>query len=309
MRALLGILVLSLVANASWQTHELPNEGCQDNLKSCPKLGELLFTLEGTCRYPAAELCQKTCGECARVREARQCKSPRYSCEHPFCSSKVDWDQLFTSMMERSEHLGGRLLARQPMTLEIPRFLSNAEADQLASIAEDVGFEQEDSLPRKVRDVKKIDCESDSCLLNPFISELYHRVSDLLRISARNFESFEFLSYGPGQHYKAHLDAMALPEVEPQEVGCGPRVLTVFFYLSDVIAGGATRFPKANLSVTPEKGKVIVWLNVKKQDMWLPSNYAAHTAMPVRKGRKIAANFWVHPFDYRTPEKNSPEWC
>lgn len=191
---------------------------------------------------------------------------------------------------------------------EFPGFLSAREADHLVALAEKLGFEPEDSLPPSVRDVGKIDCEDPLCLFDPFVGEVYRRVSDLLGVPRHNFESLEFLRYGPGQHYKPHPDSAEDDWLEPKQVGAGLRVMTVFFYLSDVVEGGETRFPKANLKLRPEKGKIAVWANAQ-QDFYRTAQKAIHQSMPVRRGLKIAANFWVHPFDYRASEQFAPETC
>ena len=42
----------------------------------------------------------------------------------------------------------------------------------------------------------------------------------------------------------------------------GPRLLTVFLYLSDDFEGGETRFTKLGLSVTPRRGRAVMWPSV-----------------------------------------------
>merc|ERR1712039_713070 len=108
----------------------------------------------------------------------------------------------------------------------------------------------------------KIDCESNDCLAHPFVSEIYRRVSELLDIPMTNYESLEFLRYGKNQHYLVHPDSNAFWEDKSGEtLRTGMRILTVFFYLSDVEAGGETEFPYAkpkSVNVTPAKGNMIV---------------------------------------------------
>lgn len=131
-------------------------------------------------------------------------------------------------------------------------------------------------------------------------------MSDLLGVPMENFESLEFLRYGPGQHYKEHQDTEDV--LESRQVGSGMRVLTVFLYLSDVEDGGATLFPRARLKVHPKKGKIVVWANVQS-NFWKSTGMAQHAAEPVNRGLKVAANFWVHPLDFRTAEHFAPETC
>lgn len=49
----------------------------------------------------------------------------------------------------------------------------------------------------------------------------------------------EFIDYGPGQHYAWHADEYSwkYPIRDPAAVLSGPRLLTMFHYLSDVEEG------------------------------------------------------------------------
>merc|ERR1712083_559067 len=134
------------------------------------------------------------------------------------------------------------------------------------------------------------------CTLHPLVGEVYRRVSELLGVPPRNFESLEFLEYGPGQHYVAHDDAGPI-----DHAGAGHRVLTAFMYLSDVQRGGETDFPTAGLRITPEKGKLIVWSNVRNGMLEI-NPFAKHASLPVKAGQKFAMNLWIHAGDMRNPE-------
>eukprot|EP00929_Paragymnodinium_shiwhaense_P047812 TRINITY_DN24264_c0_g1_i1.p1 TRINITY_DN24264_c0_g1~~TRINITY_DN24264_c0_g1_i1.p1 ORF type:complete len:145 (-),score=27.01 TRINITY_DN24264_c0_g1_i1:18-452(-) len=138
---------------------------------------------------------------------------------------------------------------------------------------------------------------------------MYRRVSELLDLPPRNFESMEFLRYVPGQHYRPHNDAEDFPSAESQRSGI--RVMTVFFYLSDVEEGGETTFPLAEpekILVKPRKGKLVVWVNAEA-NWWKVSRFATHGSAPVKRGTKYSVNFWVHPMDMRIPENHAGNLC
>lgn len=187
-----------------------------------------------------------------------------------------------------------------PVLAEFPGFFSAEEAQALADVGLAAGFRQEDELPPSERDVQKIDCENRSCLLNPLVQEVYRRVSDLLGIPPWNFESMEFLLYREGQHYRSHMDDENWGEMPA--LSAGLRVLTVLFVFAEATEGGETRFTEANLAVKPAAGTAIIWANVAS-NIWEVDPFSMHRAMPVRSGTKIAANFWVHPFEYRAAER------
>ena len=81
------------------------------------------------------------------------------------------------------------------------------------------------------------------------------------------------------------------------------RILTVFFYLNTVEAGGGTRFPALNdLTVQPVRGRVLIWPSVLDENPDLMDPRTNHQALPVEKGIKYGANAWIHQRDYKTAD-------
>ena len=100
-----------------------------------------------------------------------------------------------------------------------------------------------------------------------------------------------------GQKYVAHHDY----GLEDKSKVCGPRILTFFLYLSDVDEGGETSFPLLNISVTPRKGKALLWPSTLDEDPSSIDRRTTHEARPVLRGRKFAANSWIHLHDFMKP--------
>jgi len=272
-----------------------PKSGCKDLIQDCAALGRQLFDIAGRCHYPAAELCMRTCGLCFRVRAAQRCAVLQVDAGR-FQAQRIDWAQFLGAAVERVRMIS----TASPVLAEFPGFFSADEAEALADVGFAAGFQQEDDLPPSDRDVKKIDCEHRICLLNPLVQEVYRRVSDLLGIPPWNFESMEFLLYREGQHYQSHMDDADWGEMPA--LSAGLRVLTVLFVFAEATEGGETRFTEANLAVKPAAGTAIIWANVAS-NIWEVDPFSMHRAMPVLSGTKIAANFWVHPFEYRAAER------
>lgn len=298
---------------------------CTDELQNCSAMPGLFTAEKGVCRWPLAELCLRTCGECSRVAAARACTSLADECSGPFREGEhVDWRSFFERVVSSQSDRGARLLSQEtPWLAEFPGFMTGAEADEMIRIGLGEGLRDEDEHPAQVRNVSVANCDSALCIQQPFINELSRRLSELLQLPSRNFESNEFVRYEPGQHYVWHSDEYSwrASRPDPVDVLSGPRVLTFFMYLSDVEEGGQTAFAGSDpsgtsrvasasrrLAVTPSKGKAILWANMK--DEWRRAEpAAAHTALPVRRGVKWAATLWVHAAGFRIPELYAGRAC
>ena len=75
---------------------------------------------------------------------------------------------------------------------------------------------------------------------------------------------------------------------------------TFFLYLSDVEEGGGTKFD-LGFTITPKKGRAVLWPATKNDEPFVSDDRTYHEALPVTKGTKYAANFWLHQYDYVTP--------
>lgn len=136
--------------------------------------------------------------------------------------------------------------------------------------------------------------------------QVTERVATITGISSNNFEYAQLLYYSPCaketdadcSFYRLHHDYIQDDEQKPQ----GVRALTCFIYLSDVDKGGYTVF-SSGISVQPRKGRAVVWPNVLDASPNKADLRTRHEAKPVLKGEKIAANFWIHQYDFKTPHQ------
>lgn len=92
-----------------------------------------------------------------------------------------------------------------------------------------------------------------------------HNLYDFLRY----WEAFNFVKYGPGQHFQEHHD-------NGYSYNC---VVSLVGYLNDDYEGGELYFRKQNLMIKPKAGDLYIF----------PSNYMyPHRAMPVQSGVKYS---------------------
>ncbi|KAF8788355.1 Prolyl 4-hydroxylase subunit alpha-1 like protein [Argiope bruennichi] len=126
---------------------------------------------------------------------------------------------------------------------------------------------------------------------HPLIPKMYHRIEAITGLSSSSAEPFQMANYGLGGHFHLHMDV--LPDTEtyfgPE---MGNRVATWLTYLSDVSGGGATVFPRLNITVWPKKGSALFWHNVKSNG--IGDILTLHGACPVVTGSKWVTNVWFH---------------
>ena len=79
------------------------------------------------------------------------------------------------------------------------------------------------------------------------------------------------------------------------------RMMTVFFYLNDPDAGGETYFPLLDVTVSPKRGRAILWPTVLNDDPFAEDRRLRHEGMDVKHGVKYASIACLHQKDWVTP--------
>ncbi|XP_054721016.1 prolyl 4-hydroxylase subunit alpha-1-like [Uloborus diversus] len=126
---------------------------------------------------------------------------------------------------------------------------------------------------------------------HPLLRRLYRRLELVTGLSSASAEPFQMANYGLGGHFHLHMDV--LPDTEKYfGPDMGNRIATWLTYLSDVNGGGATVFPRLNLTVWPKKGTALFWHNVKSNGVG--NILTLHGACPVVTGSKWVSNVWFH---------------
>jgi len=151
-------------------------------------------------------------------------------------------------------------------------------------------------VPDQIRTSHNAWCQHRSCFKHPVHERVIARMMDIVGLSPNNAEHMQLLKYGPGEYYRLHHDWIP----EQLDARCGPRAFTFFLYLSDVEEGGGTAFPYLNKTVMPKKGSAVLWPHGLDSDPRSKDTRTHHEAMPVVKGLKWAANYWIHGNDFKT---------
>jgi prolyl 4-hydroxylase len=118
-------------------------------------------------------------------------------------------------------------------------------------------------------------------------------LSSMTGIPKQNMEDVHIIKYSPGGEYKSHHDWFHPDEDYYEEaVKCGgQRMKTALVYLNDDFVGGETEFPRLNLKIIPQKGKLVVWDNICPDGSL--SLDSMHTGCIVEEGYKYIAVIWM----------------
>ena len=206
-----------------------------------------------------------------------------------------------TSIVDDSNvELGG------PWIVTFDQFLTHEESDRLIELgyaegyarSTDVGATKFDGTHEKKvsggRTSENAWCMK-KCAEDPTVLKVSHRIGNVTGIPYTYSENFQILRYEENQKYNPHHDYIP----HHTDLPSGVRILTFFLYLSDVEEGGQTKFNSLKLEITPKKGRALLWPSVKNDTPNNKEPRTMHEARPVIKGKKYAANLWIHNREFR----------
>jgi len=197
-----------------------------------------------------------------------------------------------------------------PWLVVFDSFATDEESDRLIELGTTAGYERSADVGKKNfdgtfepyvndgRTSKNAWCQND-CYEDPIAKDIMHRIGNVTGIPEQNSEYLQLLRYDVGQYYKTHHDY--IEHQSSRQVG--GRLLTFYVYLNDVEAGGGTQFPVLDLTVTPKKGRAVLWSSVKDEDPNEKDERTTHQALPVVAGVKYGANAWIHQRDFKGPNQ------
>lgn len=67
------------------------------------------------------------------------------------------------------------------------------------------------------------------------------------------------------------------------------------------MTGGETAFPDLGIAIKPKLGRALLWPSTLDHNPERQESRTQHEARPVIRGEKLAANAWIHLFDYEKP--------
>ncbi|KAK1933596.1 putative prolyl 4-hydroxylase 3 [Phytophthora citrophthora] len=208
-------------------------------------------------------------------------------------------------------------ISMTPLVFSVEEFLRDEEIDVIlelsmphlapSGVTLQDGHENRPSTDWRTSTTYWLDSSSHSV-----VQDIDKRTADLVKVPLSHQESVQVLRYERTQHYDQHLDYFSVdhhqhsPDVLEQiEYGYKNRMITVFWYMSDVAKGGHTNFSRAGglphppsnkgcpqgISVAPKKRKVVVFYSMLPNGKGDPMSL--HAGCPVEEGIKLSGNKWV----------------
>lgn len=195
-----------------------------------------------------------------------------------------------------------------PWIITMDDVITEMEAQRLIELGHERGYERSQDVGRAKADGTHEKYVNDGrtstnawcneeCMDDPYAISVMDRLTEITGIPKLNSEHLQLLKYEVGQSYVIHHDYVA-HHITKQG---GVRILTVFLYLNDVAAGGGTNFDQYDITVTPKRGRVLLWPSVLDDTPDIKDDRTTHQALPVENGIKFAANAWFHMRDFQTP--------
>ena len=259
--------------------------------------------------------CALSCAklEYARQRYYKRCPKPE---KYEPALAPGQMSSTFERIMTDFPELEPEWISRDPPVILFHNFLSVEESDAFIShgsgrYAKSLGVTMKEDgtmgdAPTEIRTSSHGWCQHPECLNDPLVQNVVTRVSNITQTPSTNAEYAQLVYYHacptPDDpkcaFYKRHNDFIDGDEHKLQ----GVRIYTLFTYLNDVPEGGGTRFtdlPNGPVTFEPKRGKAVLWPSVLEDQPHSKDDRTHHEALPVTKGEKFGANFWIHQYDFK----------
>lgn len=252
--------------------------------------------------------CPMSCKSCHLLNSKERCQRSTLNITESRAFTANTLDSMFSALKKQLGDMYGsvKVVSTSPWVVVVDNFVSDDESHELITGVQnwerstDAGEMNEYGESARTLTFGRTSSNSwcrGPCEKQKSVVNLATRVSQYVSVPVQNFEAFQVLRYEVGQQYVLHHD------FSQYQLGmaCGPRILTVLMYLSDVEEGGETVFPELGITIKPKKGRAVFFPNVLSSNLESADLRTSHKAKPVQKGQKYAVNTWIHLYDFKKP--------
>lgn len=255
--------------------------------------------------------CAQTCKSCHLLSSEVRCNKTALGIGSMDGMTPGFADATKRRIMFNFKHLKPKIIEEEPLLMHFEEFMPIEDVEELLEYASnkaglkrstgqgsiDKNGVQEQSIIAG-RTSKNAWCIGE-CQQLPAMKRMVRQITNMVGLPPTHFESAQILRYEEGQLYNEHND---MGDKDLTSLS-GPRIYTIFVYLTDVENGGETEFPRLKHKFKPVAGQAILWSSVKdKNNKFTRDDLTNHRANPPGKGElKFAMNVWVHARDFDTP--------
>jgi len=242
---------------------------------------------------------------------------------------EVGFRRNITLTHQGTEDLALELLTKSllPLIIEVSSFVDGSVCTHIINKA--LPHVAKSAVSHMDHDVGKPDTNwrSSSTYFMPSDDEVLRvldkRVSALTVTRRVQQEYAQVLRYERGERYAAHHDyfdinmyRQSADIMQLTKKGFFNRLVTVFFYLTDVEEGGHTNFPRAGggpqphdfedcsrgVAIAPQEGRIVIFYSLDPAGHM--DEYSLHGGCSVEKGTKWSANKWIwnQPMSFMTED-------
>lgn len=124
---------------------------------------------------------------------------------------------------------------------------------------------------------------------SPEISQISNNIKSKLFSDINFFEKPQIHKYEKNQEYLDHYDARDIKMID--ENNFNQRRNTAILYLNDNFKGGGTYFKNKNITVTPKKGRLLLFENCFKGTDYIHP-LSLHSGLRIKEGIKWILTLW-----------------
>jgi len=287
--------------------------GCMDRTDNCDLIVQHEFGCENGWTIVN---CARTCNETNKFRDYCQLRDPKFRCDPKFLNLTMknalpngriqeNVNRIFSEA--EFQVLEPKLVHDEFPLIQFDNFLSKKECNALFDTTADLERSTDHGEKNEFGEAKRVISSGRTslnawcrheCMNHPLVKNIIARIEKVTNVPKENFESPQVLQYTKGQFYQNHYDRSMINadgEVD------GGRIYTFFLYCSDVEEGGETSFPNIGIKVKPKLGRAVLWPSVLDLDVKKLDRRSFHSGLPVKKGKKLASNVWIHQRNFEKP--------